>query len=128
MEFSLKSKVVELVESHLREEMAEADSVRTIEIERLLTVLRFLPKRSYGPGDGVVPSALVELELGTVRALYFLVPQGGGLVTSVEGRPVQVITPQSPLGERMLGKKVGDSFTVETASGGQRNYRVVGIV
>jgi transcription elongation GreA/GreB family factor len=68
------------------------------------------------------------LELGTVRALYFLVPQGGGLVTSVDGRPVQVITPQSPLGERMLGKKVGDSFTVETASGGQRTYRVVSIV
>jgi transcription elongation GreA/GreB family factor len=71
-----------------------------------------------------VPGALVELELGGRKALYLIVPQGGGLVLSVEGEPVQVITPQSPLGEAVLGRKKGDAVTVATASG-ERVYRLV---
>jgi transcription elongation GreA/GreB family factor len=42
----------------------------------------------------------------------------------VEEKPVQVVTPQSPLGEALLGKKVGDRVRVEIR-GGVREYRLL---
>lgn len=121
-----KRKVIEQIKAYLVEELESADEEHARELKRLLTVYRFLPQREYGKDDVVVPSAMVELKLGGARAYYFMAPQGGGLVTSVEGEPVQVITPQSPLGEALLGKKVGD--TVEVAVRGTvRKYLITSI-
>ena len=88
---------------------------------------RFLPVRNYTAEDVIVPSALVELKLGSASAYYYVAPQGGGLVTRVDGKAVQAITPNSPLGEALLGKKVGDTLEVQTRSG-TREYLVVSVV
>jgi transcription elongation GreA/GreB family factor len=98
---------------------------RVAEIHRQLLMLRFLPVREFTPEDVVVPGGLVELDFKGTRALYFLVPTGGGLVMQVAGRAVQVITPQSPLGEVLLGRKQGDEIQVPVGSG-TRNYTIVG--
>lgn len=128
-----KKDVIQQLEAFLVDELAaiadsdvETDKVRMAEIHRQLLMYRFLPAREYGADDVVCPTALVELELNGVQAFYFVVPQGGGLVTRVGGKAVQVITPQSPLGEALLGRKTGDSVEVEV-SGKTRRYRVVGI-
>ncbi len=125
-----KFKLIQVIEEHLQEDLADAtregNSARSAELERILAVYRFLPRRHYGADDVVIPSALVELELGATRAFYFVAPQGGGLITQLDGRAVQVITPQSPLGEALLGKKVGDQFQVEIR-GSRRDYRVISI-
>jgi hypothetical protein len=129
-----KRALVELIKTHLEEELAEilrsadagstrqsnsdgaaasaaesplpADAVealrgRASEIQRQLLMFRFLPLPELGADDVVSPAALVELELAGAgrRAFYFMTPQSGGLVTSVDGQPVQVIGPQSPIGE-----------------------------
>ena len=39
--------------------------------------------------------------------------KGGGLQLSIDSVPVQIITPNSPLGEVLLGLKVGDVAAVE---------------
>ena len=88
---------------------------------------RFLPLRDFTEEDVVAPASLVELELSGRRLWALLVPNHGGLVTSYEGCPVQVVTPHSPLGEAMLGKKSGDSFRLETSSGA-RLYRIVRVL
>ena len=125
-----KFKLLQVIEEHLREELVDAlrepGSERAAELQKLLTVYRFLPRRTYGAEDPVIPSALVELELGATRAFYFVAPSGGGLITQVDGKPVQVITPQSPLGEALLGKKVGEPVQVEIR-GTRREYRVISI-
>ena len=54
--------------------------------------------------------ALVELETKTGRMLYFLGPRAGGTEVVMEGKEVWVITPQSPLGQQLLGKKQGDQI------------------
>ncbi|MEK6580119.1 MAG: GreA/GreB family elongation factor, partial [Bdellovibrionota bacterium] len=59
-------------------------------------------------------------------AFYFVVPQGGGLITRVDGKAVQIITPLSPIGEALMGKRVGDLMDVETRSG-DRQYKVISI-
>jgi transcription elongation GreA/GreB family factor len=136
-----KRKVVEHIQSYLAEELAsllpsaeaaeagtqkmpEKSSDRIREIQRQLTMYKFLPVRAYGDQDVVCPSALVELELTGRRAYYFIVPSGGGLIMKIDGNPVQVITPQSPLGDALMGRKVGDQVRVATA-GAPRDYRIV---
>jgi hypothetical protein len=87
---------------------------------------KFLPLREFGSADVVCPAALVELELQGTHAFYFIAPQGGGLVLRQDGCPVQVITPNSPMGEALLGRREGDVVEVETRSS-VRSYRVISI-
>lgn len=122
-----KKRVIQHLTEYLTEELAEKPPAEKGEIESLLMMYRFLPSRAYGKDDVIVPSALVTLKTGESVAYYFIVPRGGGLVTQVEGKPLQVITPNSPLGEAMLGKKQGDRFSVEIR-GAQREYEIVSVV
>ena len=106
--------------------LAGAQAQRASELERTILIYRFLPVMKYTNADLVEPGALVELELNKKKSMYFLVPQGGGLVTEMNGMPIQVITPQSPLGEELLGQKVGATFEVESR-GGVREYKIISI-
>lgn len=122
-----KAHVIDEIKNFLNEEMAESkDPERIAEIKRLLLIYQMLPRREYSDDDHVIPSALVQLALGDHLTYCFVSPQGGGLVTRVDGQPVQVVTPYSPLGEAILGKKVGDQVKVDLR-GGSREYRIVSI-
>lgn len=101
---------------------AQADRVR--ELERTMNALEFLPLRSFGPGDSILSSALVEVDLDGERLHYFIAPQGGGLQASVDGKRILVITPQSPIGVALLGKTAGDVVEVQTRNG-VREYEIV---
>lgn len=131
-----KRQVIQQIEQHLAEQLSDvaesadpADQERAAELHRQLLMYRFLPTREYGAEDVICPTALVELELADyqgVTTFCFIVPQGGGLVMQVEGRPVQVVTPNSPLGEALLGRKTGDVVDVTMgAAGKKRRYKVV---
>jgi hypothetical protein len=67
-----------------------------------------LPVRDFAAHEPIALGALIELEDSEERLFYFLGPCAGGTEVSEEGRPVQVITAQSPLGRQLLGKRVGE--------------------
>jgi transcription elongation GreA/GreB family factor len=134
-----KRKVVQEIQAYLAAELgsllpaAEAGKLsaekgeRVRELQSQLTMYKFLPLREYSRDDVICPASLVELELLSSsgrRAFYFIVPSGGGLIMKIEESPVQVITPLSPLGEALLGKKVGDKVRVET-QGAPRDYQIL---
>lgn len=120
-----KSLVIERLVAHLTEELQESvDAARRKELESQLLMYRFLPRRTYTKDDEIVPSSLVRLKTGNVETLCFLVPQGGGLILEVNGTPVQVVTPYSPLGEAIMGKKMGDKISVELR-GSIRVYEIL---
>jgi hypothetical protein len=127
-----KRTLISEIESYLKDELSAIVPgspealTKGDELNRTLTMLRFLPVRDYTSDDPVVPSALVELRLESQTAFYFLVPSGGGLITRVDGKPVQVITPQSPLGHAMLGKKVGDLLSVQVRDS-VREYKIISV-
>jgi transcription elongation GreA/GreB family factor len=52
--------------------------------------------------------ALVELEHGGENSIYFVGPRAGGTEVLHDKKEILVITPQSPLGEQLMGKKSGD--------------------
>jgi len=122
-----KKRVIRHLMEYLAEELDSKSPEEKKEIESLLTMYRFLPTREYGNEDVVIPSALVTLKTGSITAHYFIVPRGGGLITEIEGEPLQVITPNSPLGEALLGKKQGQKFGVEIR-GALREYEIVSVV
>ena len=51
------------------------------------------------------------------RQRLFIAPEGGGQKLAVDGIEVQIVTPRSPLGDAVTGKRVGD--LVELHAGGK---------
>jgi hypothetical protein len=131
-----KKVVIQHLITFLEEELAELparggpvqkEDPRRAEIESLLTMYRFLPSRSYEADDPIIPTSLVSLKVRDTLSYTFIAPRGGGFITAVEGKPLQVLTPNSPLGEALLGKKTGDRVAVEIR-GEMREYFIVSAV
>lgn len=106
--------------------LAGAQAQRALELEKLIGIFRGLPVREARPGAGAEFGSLIELEVAGRRVRYLLAPQGGGVMVKVPGGQVQVITPQAPLGEALLGRKVGEEFEVEVQNA-VREYVIVAI-
>ncbi|MCB1070904.1 MAG: GreA/GreB family elongation factor [Kiritimatiellae bacterium] len=82
--------------------------------------------KKFSPGDPVDLTALVTLEVNRERQVVFIGPAGGGVEVQAGKTSVLVITPQSPLGTLLMGKKKGDVFT-RTVGPFDDQYRVVSI-
>lgn len=93
--------------------LASAQAKRVVETEELLTTFKLLEIKDFDETTPIAASALVELEFNRKKIYVFLVPARAGLTVSFEGKSIQVITTQSPLGEALLGLKGGDVATVE---------------
>jgi transcription elongation GreA/GreB family factor len=57
-------------------------------------------------------AALVTLEAAGKRAAYLVGPQAGGLEATDGAAAALVVTPGSPLGRQLLGRRAGDTVAV----------------
>jgi len=73
-----------------------------------LNAFRNLPLRQFTPVDPIATGALVVLEAGSRRSYYFVGPMRGGLEVTVNGKKIIVVTPGSPLGFQLMGRRVGE--------------------
>ncbi len=65
----------------------------------------------FGEDDMIDKGALVTLSTPSgIKAFYLLSEQGAGAVLEWENAQVQVISPDSLLGQKLLSLEVGDSF------------------
>jgi transcription elongation GreA/GreB family factor len=93
--------------------LAESQARIASDIESSIAVYTTLPMPDFPPDAAVGLGALVELGGGGhAPAWYFFGPRNGGLEVQVDGCDVLVLTPQSPLGRQLLGKRVGDAVQV----------------
>lgn len=103
--------------------LAGAQAARADQIRAEITQLRLLHLRDFKKGEPADAGALCELvDEDDARALYFLAP-GRGMALGTGKQKVQVITPLSPLGRELLGKREGDDLEVELR-GAVRSYTV----
>lgn len=93
--------------------LAGAQSKRIVDTEELLMLYRHLEPKKFTPEDVISTTALVEVDLQGKIFFLFILPKGGGLTIEFEGQRLQTITPNSPLGEALLGLKVGQVALVE---------------
>ena len=98
--------------------LAHGQSKAAEEVALAVTQFQGLTMHDFQPGEPVSLGALVVLE-GMTTNHYFIGPRAGGTEIVHEGRTVLVITPQSPLGRQLVGKKQGDLVLLDL--GGKRS-------
>jgi transcription elongation GreA/GreB family factor len=107
--------------------LARGQSRQAAEIQGAIAAFEKLDARKFGAGEPIDVGAFVELEFDGEKTAYFIGPRSGGTEVLHEKREVLVITPQSPLGEQLLGRKQGDVLKLKLA-GDQNQYRVTAVV
>ncbi len=96
------------------------------EILDSLKLYRALEVRSFASEDPIDLTALVELAVDGTRSLYFIGPRNGGLEIECQRKEITVITPQSPLGQHLVGKKAGQRWTAKVG-GSLTKYHILSV-
>jgi transcription elongation GreA/GreB family factor len=103
--------------------LAQGQSRQAAEIVQAVSQFEALEPPAFGKDDPIDVGALVELESGADRLFYFMGPRAGGVEILHERKQIVVITPHSPMGRELFGRKKGDHF--EFAQGKSRTpYRI----
>lgn len=106
--------------------LASGQARQAREILESLKVYETLTVRDFAPNEPVDLTALVELETDGTGSFYFIGPKNGGLEIHHAGEEILLITPQSPLGENLLGKQAGQRWTAKLG-GSTVKYHLVSV-
>jgi transcription elongation GreA/GreB family factor len=102
--------------------LARGQAMRIEELRSGVADVNGMPLRDYAAGDPAALGAIVTIDEDGEESRLFLAPQGGG--NRLANGEVQVVTPRSPLGQALLGKREGDDVDVRLA-GKTRSHSVV---
>ncbi len=103
--------------------LARGQAQRVAELEAAVSEVGALALRAFGERDRVAIGALVTIEEEGREHRFFVAPHGGGTVIA-EG--TQVVTPVSPLGRALLGRRVDDEVEVRLP-GKLRSFVIVAL-
>ena len=96
------------------------------DIQESIKVYQALSMKEFGVTEPIDLSAVVELETDRTIGTYFVGPRSGGLEVEYKGTEILVITPQSPLGQQLMGKNAGQRWTANF-NGSRTSYRIVSV-
>ncbi len=85
--------------------LARGQAQRVAELEATASDVAAMKLRTFADGAVIAMSALVVVEDEGKQQRYFIGPGGGGTAIG----DVQVVTPVSPLGAALLGKRADDT-------------------
>lgn len=100
--------------------LARGQAQRVVELEAAVAEVARWNPRSFAAGDAIALGALVTIDEDGDPKQLLLAPAGGG--NTLAGG-VQVVTPRSPLGQALLGKRAGDEVELRT-----RAFEITAIV
>lgn len=89
--------------------LADGQAKQALLVSQSLTAFDQLGVRSLAADAPIEVGALIQLDFPGESAWFLLGPAAGGKEVLVEDILVTVITPESPLGRRLLGLRRGDS-------------------
>lgn len=93
--------------------LAAGQSRQMAETAEALQQFGVLQPVRFAAGAAIDVGALVELKTRRETTLYFLGPCAGGTEVVHEKRTVLVLTPPSPLGAQLMGRKAGDKLKMK---------------
>ena len=96
--------------------LARGQSKQAAEIQEAIAAFEKLDPRKFSAGEPIAVGAFVELEVNGEKTAYFIGPRAGGTEVRHDKREVWVITPQSPLGAQLMGRKQGDVLKLKLAA------------
>jgi head-tail adaptor len=82
--------------------LAKGYATHVQQLQRQLDELKAMPVEDF-TGQEIDIGAIAEVDLDGEADLYMLLNCGGGTEVKVDGRTVTVITPESPLGSKLMG-------------------------
>jgi len=82
--------------------LAHGYAKHCMDLSHQLDELRSMPIEDFN-GQEIDIGALVEVEMAGDTDIYLMLHCGGGTDVEVEGRKITVITPESPLGNALIG-------------------------
>jgi transcription elongation GreA/GreB family factor len=106
--------------------LAGAQMARAEILKKTIAAYRFMKVRDLSEGQSIELGALIELAAEGKILSYFLVGQSGGISVPFEGKSIQVINLQTPLGDALLGHKAGEIIEVELQHR-QREYTILSV-
>ena len=89
--------------------LARGQAQRVEELAAAVAEIEKWAVRDYRAGDAIGLGALVTVDEAGASLRLWLAPQGGGVVLA---GGVQVVTPRSPLGRALVGRRVDDEVDV----------------
>ncbi|MGZ3693471.1 MAG: GreA/GreB family elongation factor [Bdellovibrionota bacterium] len=104
--------------------LADAQKQRVAALERAVKALS--ENANFGHFDSVNPGSLVEVTSDGHSRWFFLLHSAAGVVVEVAGKKISVLGHESPVGQALLGKKVGDVVEVR-GPGGTKEYEIVSL-
>lgn len=90
--------------------LAGAQAKRVDELSEALGILKTVHIREFERNDPIALTALVQIKQNEKRSFLLIMPKAGGQSLQFENQTIQVITPQSPLGALLIGKRVDDEI------------------
>ena len=91
--------------------LAEGQARQVIEVGKSIELYETISLPDFSASDPVALVAVVGVEGPAGPIWYFVGPRAGGVELNLRDRKVLVITPQSPLGRQLVGKRIGDAIT-----------------
>lgn len=89
--------------------LAEGQARLALEIAESLALFRAVDISELPSGAPAAVGCIVILEAKGKQTRYFLGPRNGGLEVTTGDGPFTVVTPTSPLGRQLVGRRVGDT-------------------
>ena len=93
--------------------LAGGQARQAAEMESAISELRKLALRKFGPTAPIDLSAVVVVESAAETSHYFIAPKAGGLEVTVGRQEIFLLTPQTPLGKQLIGRKAGDKIKLQ---------------
>ena len=107
--------------------LAGAQAKRAREVEKILETLKKTKPKVFNSDSSIEGTALIETQInGDEAKWFFFLPNLGGLKVSVNNKTIHTISPESPIGSKLLEKKVGDFFEIKI-SNNLKEYEILNI-
>jgi len=90
--------------------LAKGQARQVEELAEAVRIFETLVLPEFGIEDPIDAGALVEVDLNGETPYFLLAPVGGGMTLEHLGSELTVLTPESPMYQRLIGLRMGDSL------------------
>lgn len=88
--------------------LADGLARQALEAAAAAEAIEKMPSRDFAVGDPIDIGALVEMECPKETEFFFIATAGGGTEVVWNKKTIVILTPESPLGSKLLGRRVGE--------------------
>jgi len=106
--------------------LAEGQVKVAAELREAADAFRSMELREFASNEPIGIGALVETEVRGEQTFFVLGPKAGGIEVMFQGRKTLVLTPNSPLGKKLLGRRAGETIPADSVPGA-RPVKIVSV-